>query len=959
MVFLSRFILGSFLAIYTFLVHSTTTESGVARQYNFQEYTVFDGLPQGQVISIIQDSQGYIWTGSYAGITRYNGREFETFTKPLPSNSVRSMVRSYQGKIIVATAAGLCYLEKSQITCPPLNNKLPLKNIYQVISTDSGDLWLAAEGGVMHVTESTLKTYTLKDGLPSTTVRSMIQDQTGNIWAGTSSGVAHFNGSHFEKIISHELKNISIRALLETGEGIWVGGSTGLFLINSKTYKVSKIDSPEFNNNGILSLYEDSRGILWIGTYHGLYRMINNQIERLSPQRGLKRMATYSIIEDRDGTLWYGSDAGLVKHVPGPFVTYTESQGLSNDFVRSMSVDRYGHIWMGTRKGVSVFNPYTEKFRILTSELKLKDIRIYGLKCLLDGSVLIGTQNGMIHWKNEKAYGPYTIENGLPSSYASTMMQDQKGNVWIGTSRGLALWENDQIKQVTQSEFTIGGIYFMQTDLLGRVWLGTGNRGVVIYDPEKQKYITLDHIPQANKFTTWSIDRDLQGNMWVGTNGNGLLKISQDLKLLNVFDKQNGLGNNYVWQVMVDTSGKVWVYTNNGLKRYNGKSFTHFDGADGLPDLEGAATAVAEHPSGDLWFGTAFGVTRYAPSNEVIDSNPPPIIIDGVWLGDKRLTSSEVLEFKGKSLTVKFSSLSFRDERDIQFSYRLLGANNNWSKPQPHNQVKIINLSPGQYELQVKAIKGARFDSAVPASFSFGIKPPFWLTWWFIFIAILSIILLVAVIIRYRVRKLASEKEHLEILVAERTSELSEINNELNRLVVTDDLTKLYNRRHLMDCLYKDVERLSRAPSLTYLSFIIFDVDNFKMINDTYGHVVGDLVLIELAKRIKKSIRKTDIAARYGGEEFAVILPLTDTRGAETCAEKIRTEVADSKFQINQQEKIQVTVSIGVSTIENNKRLDNIKQSDDIIRQADIALYQAKEHGRNKTCVFDANIEKP
>ncbi len=106
----SSILLVAFLFVYLSSVFGAD-ESQVARQYNFREYSVFDGLPQGQITSVQQDERGYIWVGSYAGITRYNGIQFDTFTQPLPSNTIRSIVHGKNGQMIIGTAAGLCYLK--------------------------------------------------------------------------------------------------------------------------------------------------------------------------------------------------------------------------------------------------------------------------------------------------------------------------------------------------------------------------------------------------------------------------------------------------------------------------------------------------------------------------------------------------------------------------------------------------------------------------------------------------------------------------------------------------------------------------------------------------------------------------------------------------------------------------------------------------------------------------------
>ncbi len=158
----------------------------------------------------------------------------------------------------------------------------------------------------------------------------------------------------------------------------------------------------------------------------------------------------------------------------------------------------------------------------------------------------------------------------------------------------------------------------------------------------------------------------------------------------------------------------------------------------------------------------------------------------------------------------------------------------------------------------------------------------------------------------------------------------------LKLLAETDPLTGLYNKGKFNEVLQKEIERAKRYKRP--LSIIVFDIDHFKKINDTYGHKIGDDVLKSLAKIIKSSVRKTDFAARWGGEEFVILLPETDLEGARKVAEKLREKVEKHKFP----GVGKVTISLGVAQLKDNE------DPNDFIVRADMALYKAKEGGRNR-----------
>ncbi|MCB0283738.1 MAG: diguanylate cyclase [Calditrichae bacterium] len=168
-----------------------------------------------------------------------------------------------------------------------------------------------------------------------------------------------------------------------------------------------------------------------------------------------------------------------------------------------------------------------------------------------------------------------------------------------------------------------------------------------------------------------------------------------------------------------------------------------------------------------------------------------------------------------------------------------------------------------------------------------------------------------------------------------------------NDLIKIDSLTKLYNRKTFFKELEKEIKRVSRYN--TQMSVAIIDLDYFKKCNDTYGHVFGDSVLIKVSEFLLSSLRETDFAGRFGGEEFLVAMPETDKEGAKIVIERFRKSVQEMEFEIP---GFRITFSAGIATIP-----EDGNEGDDIVRTADIALYKAKNNGRNRVEVFDASLQ--
>ncbi len=169
---------------------------------------------------------------------------------------------------------------------------------------------------------------------------------------------------------------------------------------------------------------------------------------------------------------------------------------------------------------------------------------------------------------------------------------------------------------------------------------------------------------------------------------------------------------------------------------------------------------------------------------------------------------------------------------------------------------------------------------------------------------------------------------------------------------ITDGLTRLYHHRYFQHRLFEEVERTKRYHSP--LSLVMLDIDHFKDFNDKYGHQAGDAILKDIAKILKASIRVTDLSARYGGEEFAIILTSTPRDGAAIAAERVRSKIQNHKMRYREND-IGVTISCGIADYDG---MDRSFTKEQLIREADLALYKAKESGRNRVELFAAMLAR-
>jgi diguanylate cyclase (GGDEF)-like protein len=173
----------------------------------------------------------------------------------------------------------------------------------------------------------------------------------------------------------------------------------------------------------------------------------------------------------------------------------------------------------------------------------------------------------------------------------------------------------------------------------------------------------------------------------------------------------------------------------------------------------------------------------------------------------------------------------------------------------------------------------------------------------------------------------------------------------LENLSITDALTGIANRRHFEWRLSEEIERARRYKYP--LSTLMLDLDHFKQVNDNYGHQIGDIVLQQVAQRLRRILRRTDFLARYGGEEFIVLAPQTPADRALILAERLRQVIAESPIPVADNLQIHITISIGVAVFPNHAQNEN-----ELVRAADAALYKAKQMGRNRVCMFEPELVK-
>jgi diguanylate cyclase (GGDEF)-like protein len=296
-------------------------------------------------------------------------------------------------------------------------------------------------------------------------------------------------------------------------------------------------------------------------------------------------------------------------------------------------------------------------------------------------------------------------------------------------------------------------------------------------------------------------------------------------------------------------------------------------------------------------------------------------------------------------LEIQFSAPETPASDHVHLRYRLVGFDQDWTEAGKERQATYDKLPPGHYLFELEAVDGVNVWGPRITDLQIVVTPRYWQTDWFPALCVILLAVLGFVVHIVRVRYLLSRSHRLEDQVHQSKGELQlarkvaeDAQRALKAQAMKDSLTDLWNRRVIFEMLEKEVSRAQREQ--LPIAVVMIDLDHFKNVNDTYGHLTGDAVLQEASRRIAELMRPYDFAGRYGGEEFLIVLPGCSAMNGVQRAEDFRRAIAETPVA-TACGPLTVTCSLGVASH------DGIMPAEDLIHQADEALYRAKRLGRN------------
>ena len=832
------------------------TRGGGLNKYNGYEFLVYQHMAElpgsvgdNTILSILEDSRGRLWVGTRdGGINRFDlgtGRFRQYIPRrsagqvPDESPGISSIHEDGGGRIWIGSKFGVfTYNEREDSFDQELGGApFPVKGITGICEDGQGNMYFATWDRVIRYQpdqeEYRELVYSADPfGVFGGRINPMHLDRRDRLWVGTPEGIKMVDLRKGFNFTTEGIEEIEwpapftyVRAILESGEGIiWFGTEDGLYALDPEKPELTEYRTDPGNpnslvHNSVYSLYEDRVGTLWIGTWSGIsildkrmYRFEHFQHQH-NDLRSLSSNIVSSFQEDRNGT-WIGTEQGGLNFMDERRNVFTAYKYLENDpeslpsnNVKSVYSDSNEDLWVGTYNG------------------------------------------GLSLYRGKGRFA-----NFMPghSVYSITEMPGKK--LYVGSKSGLYVMDLPS-REITGTVFPVSSgrrnlesfIISLFRDSRGRLWIGTRNEGIFLYDPGRE---TVDQLRSVdNDSTTLSGNyvitfcEDPDGNIWIGTS-DGLNMYREPDQSFRRIRHRVGFEATVINGLLADSSGKLWIASNNGIFHFDPRTddVRQYIYLDGLQSNEFNRGACYLNSRGEMFFGGVYGFNVFRPEEIKMNPDPPPVIISDLKLFNKSVVPGEkdsplerhisetekiTLSHRQSSFGFEFVALNYLLPEKNSYAYKLEGYEDEWNYSGRSRIASYMNLKPGAYTFRAKGSNNDNVWNHQDASVNIVVKGPPWSSPLaiFIYLAVISMLLLFLVrTVRYRVTKEnelrmeRAEKDNLRELNRMRLQFFTNISHEFRTplTLIASPLEKIIsgNYRHqenyLFSLMKSNVNRMLR-----------------------------------------------------------------------------------------------------------------------------------------------------
>ncbi len=758
-------------------------QSLFAQDWQFKNFGVSDGLPQSQVYDFIQDRNGYIWFGTAAGLTRYDGHEFTLFDNPLThknADAVFALHEDPRGHLWLGTIGnGIIHINAERRDQPEINTYFaddPVGSRIYAIRQVGDDIWFGTDSSaiIIHHADGHFSRKRLYHGQSIHYVRDIALQRDGSVLVAIYDvGLARIaNGDTTMFDPENGLPDAEIRTILPRDDGtVWIGCRTGIYIIRLENKKLTVLHHYD-RSNGLPSdrlyhLVQTSDGAVWAATRLGAVKFSSGKISVLDSYNGLINDKVMRIFEDREHNMWFGTNGGASILARQSFLSFTRKHGLPNTYIFALG-RKNNEMWVGVQsRGVYKINAEMKVENYKPQALRFASVRRF----YFDGQdTWYGTRNGLFHESGGKLT-LYTEEDGLPGDYVRDIKKAADGTIWLATNHGIArVISTRPVKIETFEPLSTIGCWTLLPMPDSTIWIPSYGDGLFHVKKDTIEHFTVKNGLLSNYYYSATVFRD---TLWFGGT-KGLVTYYRG-KMRN-HPPETGFPQKTSWAFANSGDTTLYIGTSKGFYSYRNGHFRHYTTPDGLVGDEININAMTLDTKGYLWIGTISGISVYMPRNDTPSLYEPKIILDKIVAPHYKGAPPEnlVLGHKQNSIAFELDGLWYKAPDHVRFTSFLEGYDSQWSKLTSRSYVNYTNLPPGNYRFHARAVSGDGLQSLNEVNYAFTIEPPFWYSVWFIFSMIALAVSVIVFLIQWRTARVERENRALEEIIARRTQQLND-----------------------------------------------------------------------------------------------------------------------------------------------------------------------------------------
>jgi diguanylate cyclase (GGDEF)-like protein len=969
--------------------------------YVSRTYRQADGLKNIAVKSVAFGRRGLMWVGTENGVYWFSGSNFHRFgpDEGITDVDIEDIYQDPHGTAWVGTRNNLFQFEKNNAGFEPAGEKpihvlgsrrLAAEDAYHLLVVDGQRLYR-----LEHDANQKMLSYTpvfsdrmiaSHPELGQITSISITEGQGGNgpdietVWMGCAQKLCRWQtqkgGAQNRNKTAVQIDSVTMwgkdrglpedtwfSVLLDRDGNLWAAGQHRIAtLARGASRFVDRIipGISQASNTGQAPMAMDGEGRILVAREDSIARWSGKTWQLIGPLNGLPRGGHITSLEfDAAGDLWIGSRGNGVIHWIGyqDWEGWSDIQGLPALEIWNVLPFTPGGLYVGTGKGPGWIDLRTGTAHKLFSSKNWAYGQVSAMGTNRDGSLWVGTFSGAV-LRVDPHTGGTTQKAKLPSGILDGST-DPAGNIFLATKAGIyrrdAVTPNAAPVPVAAVDALVGPSKRFEQSCAakdGTLWFLGDNRIL----SEKDNHWTappIDGMPQLSD-TFLSISCGPDKNLWVTGAQTGTWRLMPSNGRLHAWQLSLPAEYNSLTPVAIlaDIRGWIWLGTDQGVLVWNGQSWRHLTNESGLISNDVDQGGLDAGPDGSLWVGTSGGLSHLMHPDNIFSPAKLRVMFIGIMRGGNKypLDQELYLPWSSAPLSINLATANYLNPGDSIFQYRMDGLQSEWVDTQDP-LIVYSALAPGKYTFMARIRNSDLNAVSDPVSVEITIRPPWWRSNWSFLLYGLTLICLILLITRLRTHSLQRRSKHLDELVRERTREL-ELSREQLRIQAThDELTGMLNRVAVLRVLAAEMNRVRRQNGTLVLALV--DLDHFKEINDTHGHLAGDEALRWFAASVGTAIRVYDHAGRYGGEEFMLVLPEVPREAVSSRLESLHAAISNLLVRVRGVE-FKLTCSMGATVYDPSA---GYKSVESLLAIADQALYAAKEAGRNRSVLIEGEDE--